>query len=239
MQIGPHFDHHAPGGHVHMERVCEISRHCRASQCRDYDERGGNHQSPRSHATIDEPPGQTTGQIAVKPRVHRSTGVGDVAPTVGGVLVATGDGELLMNIGALATIAVLNPANLAILCVDNGHYGETGSISSGSLPAPASFSQPDRRRRRHRLRHCRVGDDLPRRRLADAGLPDRHPRRVRLFRRGRDLLRLLPGAQGGAPRPGRRSALRVMPLRHHRNLAARTDQGCPFGHRVRNKARVC
>lgn len=42
------------------------------------------------------------------------------------VLVATGDGELLMNIGALATVAVHNPPNLAILCVDNGHYGETG-----------------------------------------------------------------------------------------------------------------
>ena len=42
------------------------------------------------------------------------------------VLVATGDGELLMNLGVLATIAVLDPANLAILCVDNGHYGETG-----------------------------------------------------------------------------------------------------------------
>src|ERR1700722_12652971 len=42
------------------------------------------------------------------------------------VLVATGDGELLMNIGALATIAVLNPANLSILVVDTGHYGETG-----------------------------------------------------------------------------------------------------------------
>ena len=42
------------------------------------------------------------------------------------VLVATGDGELLMNVGALATIAVINPANLAIVCVDNGHYGETG-----------------------------------------------------------------------------------------------------------------
>jgi phosphonopyruvate decarboxylase len=42
------------------------------------------------------------------------------------VLVVTGDGELLMNVGALATIAVMNPANLAILCVDNGHYGETG-----------------------------------------------------------------------------------------------------------------
>src|SRR3954454_10968677 len=42
------------------------------------------------------------------------------------VLVVTGDGELLMNLGALATIAVMNPLNLAILCVDNGHYGETG-----------------------------------------------------------------------------------------------------------------
>src|SRR5712672_3458073 len=42
------------------------------------------------------------------------------------VLVATGDGELLMNVGALATIAVLNPPNLSIICVDNGHYGETG-----------------------------------------------------------------------------------------------------------------
>src|SRR5919205_1621129 len=42
------------------------------------------------------------------------------------VLVVTGDGELLMNVGALATIGVVNPPNLAIVCVDNGHYGETG-----------------------------------------------------------------------------------------------------------------
>jgi thiamine pyrophosphate-dependent acetolactate synthase large subunit-like protein len=42
------------------------------------------------------------------------------------VLVATGDGELLMNVGTLATISVMQPANLSILCVDNGHYGETG-----------------------------------------------------------------------------------------------------------------
>jgi phosphonopyruvate decarboxylase len=42
------------------------------------------------------------------------------------VLVVTGDGELLMNVGALATIAVVNPPNLSIVCVDNGHYGETG-----------------------------------------------------------------------------------------------------------------
>ena len=42
------------------------------------------------------------------------------------VLVVTGDGELLMNLGALATIGVIDPPNLAIVCVDNGHYGETG-----------------------------------------------------------------------------------------------------------------
>ena len=42
------------------------------------------------------------------------------------VLVVTGDGELLMNVGALATIALMNPPNLSIICVDNGHYGETG-----------------------------------------------------------------------------------------------------------------
>src|SRR5262249_48467820 len=42
------------------------------------------------------------------------------------VLVVTGDGELLMNLGMLATIAVMDPPNLAILCIDNGHYGETG-----------------------------------------------------------------------------------------------------------------
>ena len=42
------------------------------------------------------------------------------------VLVLTGDGELLMNLGSLATIAVMNPPNLSIVCVDNGHYGETG-----------------------------------------------------------------------------------------------------------------
>src|SRR5437868_2054059 len=42
------------------------------------------------------------------------------------VLVVTGDGELLINVGGLATISVMNPSNLAIVCVDNGHYGETG-----------------------------------------------------------------------------------------------------------------
>jgi len=46
------------------------------------------------------------------------------------VLAITGDGELLMNVGTLATIALQNPRNLAIVCVDNGHYGETGNQDS-------------------------------------------------------------------------------------------------------------
>ncbi len=42
------------------------------------------------------------------------------------VLVVTGDGELIMNVGSLATVAVTAPANFSMVCVDNGHYGETG-----------------------------------------------------------------------------------------------------------------
>lgn len=42
------------------------------------------------------------------------------------VIVLTGDGEMLMGIGALATAGVAAPANLAICVIDNQHYGETG-----------------------------------------------------------------------------------------------------------------
>lgn len=42
------------------------------------------------------------------------------------VAVVTGDGELMMSVGSLATVAGAGPANLAIICVNNGHHGETG-----------------------------------------------------------------------------------------------------------------
>ena len=42
------------------------------------------------------------------------------------VAVITGDGELLMNAGALASVASTMPANLSIVCIDNGRHGETG-----------------------------------------------------------------------------------------------------------------
>jgi thiamine pyrophosphate-dependent acetolactate synthase large subunit-like protein len=42
------------------------------------------------------------------------------------VLVITGDGEMLMSIGSLATIAVEAPRNLTIAVLDNERFGETG-----------------------------------------------------------------------------------------------------------------
>ena len=42
------------------------------------------------------------------------------------VLVITGDGELLMGLGGLATVAAQDPENLAILVLDNEAFGETG-----------------------------------------------------------------------------------------------------------------
>lgn len=46
------------------------------------------------------------------------------------VVVVTGDGELLMNMSSLATVAVAKAPNLSIVCVDNGHYQETGDQES-------------------------------------------------------------------------------------------------------------
>ena len=46
------------------------------------------------------------------------------------VLVLTGDGEMLMGMGSLATIAAAGAPNLAIAVLDNARYGETGSQQS-------------------------------------------------------------------------------------------------------------
>jgi thiamine pyrophosphate-dependent acetolactate synthase large subunit-like protein len=42
------------------------------------------------------------------------------------VAVITGDGEMLMGLGSLATIGIQRPRNLAVIVFDNGVYGETG-----------------------------------------------------------------------------------------------------------------
>ncbi len=80
--------------------------------------------------------GDVTAAVGDDPRVFGFGGAMGAAASMGlglalaqpdkRVLVVTGDGELLMNVGTLATIAIANPPNLGIICVDNEHYGETG-----------------------------------------------------------------------------------------------------------------
>lgn len=48
------------------------------------------------------------------------------------VAAFTGDGEQLMGLGGLATIAVSGCCNLSIVILDNGHFGETGGQMSHS-----------------------------------------------------------------------------------------------------------
>jgi len=64
------------------------------------------------------------------------------------VIVLTGDGEMLMGIGSLATIGVAAPKNLAVCVIDNQHYGETGmqethtghGVDLAAMAAAAGFA---------------------------------------------------------------------------------------------------
>lgn len=42
------------------------------------------------------------------------------------VFVFVGDGEMMMGIGSLATVACHGPKNLSVVVIDNEHYAETG-----------------------------------------------------------------------------------------------------------------
>src|SRR5262245_17869112 len=46
------------------------------------------------------------------------------------VAVITGDGDMLMGLGSLATIGVKQPANLAVIVIDNRHYSASGMQAS-------------------------------------------------------------------------------------------------------------
>jgi thiamine pyrophosphate-dependent acetolactate synthase large subunit-like protein len=61
------------------------------------------------------------------------------------VLVITGDGDMLMGLGSLATIAVQKPRNLSVIVLDNEAFGETGMQATHTrygvdLPAIARAS---------------------------------------------------------------------------------------------------
>jgi thiamine pyrophosphate-dependent acetolactate synthase large subunit-like protein len=107
------------------------------------------------------------------------------------VLVLTGDGEALMGLGSLATIGVKQPANLAVVVLDNQHYGETGM-------------QPS---------HTRAGIDLVAVAKACKFVDALHVSEVGAIRRIRDLVH-----KGGGPilvqaRISNDAAPRVLPSR--------------------------
>ena len=51
------------------------------------------------------------------------------------VVVITGDGEMLMGMGSLATVGLQKPGNLSIVVLDNEAYGETGGQVSHTAAA--------------------------------------------------------------------------------------------------------
>lgn len=122
------------------------------------------------------------------------------------VLVITGDGEMLMGMGSLATIGLQKPSNLSIVVLDNEAYGETGGQTSHTSAAAdlvgvarpaasrtASRSRPwprwslrqNRPRRLGRAAFCQC-EDRQRQSGADPAHPGRNlhrqpdPRRPRL-----------------------------------------------------------
>ena len=67
------------------------------------------------------------------------------------VVVITGDGEMLMGLGSLATIAAQKPGNLSIVVLDNELYAETGmqpthtarGVDLGGMAKAAGFTVAD------------------------------------------------------------------------------------------------
>jgi thiamine pyrophosphate-dependent acetolactate synthase large subunit-like protein len=75
------------------------------------------------------------------------------------VVVVTGDGELMMNVGILATIGIKQPRNLSILVFDNERFGETGQqvshtaygVDIAGIAAACRFAQTALVRQSHEL----------------------------------------------------------------------------------------
>ena len=115
------------------------------------------------------------------------------------VAVLTGDGEALMGLGSLATIGVKQPANLAIIVLDNQHYGETGM-------------QPS---------HTRSGIDLVAMALA---CRFKHARAVSRIEDAAGVRKLLHAGEGPilvSARISEEDAPRVLPLRDGHTIKQR------------------
>ena len=124
------------------------------------------------------------------------------------VAVIAGDGEMLMGMGALATIGIQQPANLAVIVFDNGMYGETGGQASHTAGGVDMVSV---------AKSCRFGTCLDI--TAEAGLADLAGRLKRLagllFARvaikAEEPPRVLPEREGAVLKRRFRAALGLTP----------------------------
>ena len=107
------------------------------------------------------------------------------------VAVLTGDGDMLMGLGSLATIGVKQPKNLAIVILDNAHYGETGMQAS----------------------HTKAGIDLV---AVALGCRFKHARVISRIEEAADVRKFLHAGEGPilvSARIGEEDVPRVLPIR--------------------------
>lgn len=125
------------------------------------------------------------------------------------VVVITGDGEQLMGIGSLATIAVKQPKNLTIVVLDNGHFGETGmqqshsSLGTNLVAVAKGFGIPDA----FSTDSLDGSDEVARRILARHGLSF-----VQVFIEANEPPRALPPRDGPFIKNRFRTALGLKPF---------------------------
>ena len=125
------------------------------------------------------------------------------------VIALTGDGEALMGLGALATVAVHRPVNLTVVVLDNAHYGETGMQPShtGLGTRLAEVARACGIADATEVRTLDAADAIARRVAARAG-----PAFAQVHVRSDALPRALPPRDGAFLKNRFRAALGIAPL---------------------------
>lgn len=125
------------------------------------------------------------------------------------VVVITGDGEQLMGIGSLGTIAAKQPKNLSIVVLDNGHFGETGmqrshtSLGADLVAVAKGFGIAD-------SRSTRSQDEVPT--IAQRAVAREGTQFVQVFIEASELPRALPPRDGPFIKNRFRAALGLQPF---------------------------
>ena len=125
------------------------------------------------------------------------------------VVVVTGDGEQLMGLGSLSTIGAQQPANLGIVVLDNGHFGETGMQPSHTRLGTDLVAVARGCGLANAMKVCdRTGVDL----IASAVLDRSGPLLAQVLVRAEELPRALPPRDGAWLKDRFRGAIGLRPF---------------------------